>query len=420
MFGRLPTEEDDEADGRATGDHAPTVPLRSPAPVNPPPGPAATVRATGEAAEYRRPAAGKHAEKGTACAHLSPAWPGSSAATSPSALLRAGHEVVGIDNLAPVLRRSPRSSRTSTRCGPSARPVRLRAARPADDDLDPRCWPGSRSCSTWPVSPASGSRGPTASSRYERLQHHRDPAPPGGACGDRPLRRFVFASSSSVYGNAARYPTDRGRPAPPAQPLRGDQAGGRAPVRPLRRGARGARRSSLRYFTVYGPGQRPDMLMHRLFEAALDRRPGAHLRDGRPGAGVHLRRRRRAGQPRGGRGGPRPRAPSINIAGGSETTVGGGDRPRRRADRCGRCRSSACRPQAGRRGQRTGGSIERARDLLGWEPRRRPSDGPRGPAGVAPRESSTSPERRPVGAERRGPEADASHSPPRWLGLDRR
>ena len=42
---------------------------------------------------------------------------------------------------------------------------------------------------------------------------------------------------------------------------------------------------SLRYFTVYGPRQRPDMAFHRLIEAALDRQPfplfgdGSHVRD---------------------------------------------------------------------------------------------------------------------------------------------
>ncbi len=47
--------------------------------------------------------------------------------------------------------------------------------------------------------------------------------------------RVVYASSSSVYGNARRLPHDGDRPALPAQPLRGDQAGGRAPVRAVRR-----------------------------------------------------------------------------------------------------------------------------------------------------------------------------------------
>ena len=42
---------------------------------------------------------------------------------------------------------------------------------------------------------------------------------------------------------------------------------------------------SLRYFTVYGPRQRPDMAIHRLIESALDDRPfplfgdGSHVRD---------------------------------------------------------------------------------------------------------------------------------------------
>ena len=37
---------------------------------------------------------------------------------------------------------------------------------------------------------------------------------------------------------------------------------------------------SLRYFTVFGPRQRPDMAMHRLIEAALDGTPFPMYGDG--------------------------------------------------------------------------------------------------------------------------------------------
>ena len=80
------------------------------------------------------------------------------------------------------------------------------------------------------------------------------------------VRRLVYASSSSVYGNAPL-------------PLR--ESAGTAPVSPygqtkldaelLCLGAAGPRLETvaLRYFTVYGPGQRPDMAFRRFCEAAV-------------------------------------------------------------------------------------------------------------------------------------------------------
>lgn len=81
------------------------------------------------------------------------------------------------------------------------------------------------------------------------------------------LRRLVYASSSSVYGNAERYPTtelDRPQPVSPygvtklaAEHLCSLYASNfQVPT------------TSLRYFTVYGPRQRPDMAFTRFLRAA--------------------------------------------------------------------------------------------------------------------------------------------------------
>jgi UDP-glucuronate 4-epimerase len=80
--------------------------------------------------------------------------------------------------------------------------------------------------------------------------------------------RFVYASSSSVYGNADRYPVDESMRVQPFSPygvtkLAAEHLCG------LYAANFGVPTVSLRYFTVYGPGQRPDMATHRLFEAAL-------------------------------------------------------------------------------------------------------------------------------------------------------
>lgn len=82
------------------------------------------------------------------------------------------------------------------------------------------------------------------------------------------ITSFVAASSSSVYGNAKRYPTNETDLPSPVSPygvtklaaenlctLYGDQFG--LPT------------ISLRYFTVFGPRQRPDMAMRRIVDSVL-------------------------------------------------------------------------------------------------------------------------------------------------------
>ncbi len=90
-------------------------------------------------------------------------------------------------------------------------------------------------------------------------------------------RRVVYASSSSVYGDGET-------------PFREDAVS--APISPYGRtkleaehlclGAAGAdlEAVALRYFTVYGPGQRPDMGLRLFAEAALTGRPITLLGDG--------------------------------------------------------------------------------------------------------------------------------------------
>ena len=82
------------------------------------------------------------------------------------------------------------------------------------------------------------------------------------------LGRLVYASSSSVYGNAERYPTtetDRPQPISPygVTKLAGEH------LCSLYAYCFGVPAVSLRYFTVYGPGQRPDMAFTRFALAAL-------------------------------------------------------------------------------------------------------------------------------------------------------
>ena len=82
------------------------------------------------------------------------------------------------------------------------------------------------------------------------------------------LKRFVFASTSSVYGNAETLPTGELICPQPVSPYGITKLAAErlcwlyyqnfnVPV------------TALRYFTVYGPRQRPDMAFHKFFKAVL-------------------------------------------------------------------------------------------------------------------------------------------------------
>jgi UDP-glucose 4-epimerase len=88
------------------------------------------------------------------------------------------------------------------------------------------------------------------------------------ACVGLPLHRFVYASSSSVYGDSVSIPMREDALPQPVSPygvtkLAAEQlcylyyANHQVPT------------TSVRYFTVYGPRQRPDMAFHRFIRAAL-------------------------------------------------------------------------------------------------------------------------------------------------------
>jgi nucleoside-diphosphate-sugar epimerase len=77
----------------------------------------------------------------------------------------------------------------------------------------------------------------------------------------------VYASSSSVYGDAITHPTPEGALPKPVSPY-GVTKLAAEHLCAVYAGL-GVPTISLRYFTVYGPLQRPDMAVHRLVEAAL-------------------------------------------------------------------------------------------------------------------------------------------------------
>jgi nucleoside-diphosphate-sugar epimerase len=82
------------------------------------------------------------------------------------------------------------------------------------------------------------------------------------------LGRLVFASSSSVYGDAPVLPADEDSPLRPLSPYGATKVLGENLCR-LYHASFGVPVVMLRYFTVYGPRQRPDMAFHKLITAAL-------------------------------------------------------------------------------------------------------------------------------------------------------
>jgi len=93
------------------------------------------------------------------------------------------------------------------------------------------------------------------------------------------VSRFVYASSSSVYGPADRPLVESALPRP-LSPYGASKLAGEVLVGAYAQ-ERGLSTVSLRYFSVYGPRQRPDMAAHRFTEALLDRRPIVVYGDGR-------------------------------------------------------------------------------------------------------------------------------------------
>lgn len=83
------------------------------------------------------------------------------------------------------------------------------------------------------------------------------------------IGRVVYASSSSVYGNATNYPTAEDHPTAPQSPYAVTKLAGEQ-LCTLYASERNLHTVNLRYFTVYGPRQRPDMLTQRLVQAAHD------------------------------------------------------------------------------------------------------------------------------------------------------
>jgi UDP-glucuronate 4-epimerase len=178
--------------------------------------------------------------------------------------------------------------------------------------------------------------------------------------------RVVFASSSSVYGEAESYPTPEETVPRPISPYGITKLACEHLVR-----AYGLEAVVLRYFTVYGPRQRPDMLFRRVCDA---------LRDGTPfevyGSGGQSRSFTEVGDCVEATIAAMERAPGgavYNVGGGEEASLNEAialleEISERRLElvRAGAAKGDVTRTKA---------DVARIRDALGWEPRTRLADG---------------------------------------------
>jgi UDP-glucose 4-epimerase len=94
------------------------------------------------------------------------------------------------------------------------------------------------------------------------------------------LASFVYASSSSVYGNAETYPTDESSPRRPVSPY-GMTKVATEELAGVYHRSFGTPVVGLRYFTAYGPRQRPDMAFTRMIRNTVSGEPITIYGDGR-------------------------------------------------------------------------------------------------------------------------------------------
>jgi UDP-glucuronate 4-epimerase len=179
------------------------------------------------------------------------------------ALLRRGDEVVGIDALTSyydVSQKMANLERLGVHRGFTSVQVDLRTA-PIDEFMHgcdvvfhQAAQPGVRA--SWGTFPSYVEHNILATQRLLDAARAAD------------VQRFVFASSSSIYGNAPSYPTLEQEVPRPHSPYGVTKLAAEHLVRLY--GENWALPTvALRYFTVYGPGQRPDMATYRLIDAAL-------------------------------------------------------------------------------------------------------------------------------------------------------
>ena len=190
-------------------------------------------------------------------------------------LLEQGHEVVGIDCFTDYYSRAVKETNVSS---PRAR-ARFRFVESRIQDAS---WPVllDRVTHVFHLAAQAGVRSSWGSdfsiytaANIEATQVLLE------ACLDHPIERFVYASSSSVYGDDVAIPMREEARPQPLSPY-GVTKLAAEHLCMLYHANCGVPAVALRYFTVYGPRQRPDMAFHRFLNALLADRPLSLYGDG--------------------------------------------------------------------------------------------------------------------------------------------
>ncbi len=179
-----------------------------------------------------------------------------------------------------------------------------------------------------------------------------------------PIDRFVFASSSSVYGDAESFPTRESALPRPVSPYGMTKLAAEHLTFVYMRNF-GLPATAVRYFTVYGPRQRPDMAFSRFMHALVEQHEIEIFGDGEQTREFTFVSDAVDGTLRA------ATAPVvgqiINLGGGSRVTVNHVLDTLEEISRLKVRRRHL--PAAKGDPRHTGASINLARERLGWEPR---------------------------------------------------
>jgi UDP-glucose 4-epimerase len=177
-------------------------------------------------------------------------------------LLAAGHEVVGIDCFTDYYERSRKEQNLETSRNTDR--FRFADADLVDADLAPLL---DGAAVVYHLAGQPGVR-PSWGNQFDRYVRDNVIATQRllEALKDAPIQRFVFAGSSSVYGDAERFPTKETALPRPVSPYGVTKLAAEHLTNLYTRNF-GLPAVSVRYFTVYGPRQRPDMAFSRFMRA---------------------------------------------------------------------------------------------------------------------------------------------------------
>jgi nucleoside-diphosphate-sugar epimerase len=185
------------------------------------------------------------------------------------------------------------------------------------------------------------------------------------------VQRVVYASSSSVYGNAPAHPTTEDDLPRPHSPY-GVTKLAAEHLCNLYAANWGLSTVSLRYFTVYGPRQRPDMAFHRIVEAGLHGSAFPLFGDGSAVRDFTFVDDAVAANLAAADADCAP-GTVVNIAGGGSITMT--DLLALAGEVIGAPLAIDRQPPQAGDVERTGGTIDRAQRLLGWSPQTSLRDG---------------------------------------------